>query len=380
MNKVLLAVGILSASVAVGQTTRTTKSSSTSTSTSNYNNSNTNNYNSSNATSSGSSYSGTSGSMSTGTTGAGATGTTGTYNSNGTYNNSTAVTPSGSNNYNTMGTSGATTTDTYSTSSPSGSMSTGATGTTGTYNSNGTYNNSTTVTPSGSGNYNTMGTSGATTTPSTSYDNSMNSGTSTTTTNTYSTTSRTAPDPAGRNGYNNFVFGIYAGLNATSFKGESIDAENPSARLGYQAGFFVRGGGRLFGQIGAEYFASSSNYFRAGNGSSTQAIRDYINIQYIQVPVYIGYKLTDSERGNSAIRVQVGAEYANRISSNSNSFNLSKDEIKSGSFNALGQLGFDFGPFLIDLTYHYGLGDAVQINTFQGSSRRILSASVGFKF
>lgn len=370
MNKVLLAVGILSASVAVGQTTRTTKSSSTTTSTSNYNNSNTNNYNSSNATSSGSSYSGTSGSMSTGTTG--------TYNSNGTYNNSTAVTPSGSNNYNTMGTSGATTTDTYSTTSPSGSMSTG---TTGTYDSNGTYNNSTTVTPSGSSNYNTMGTSGATTMPSTSYDsNNMNSGTSTTTTNTYSTTSRTAPDPAGRNGYNNFVFGIYAGLNATSFKGESIDAENPSARLGYQAGFFVRGGGRLFGQIGAEYFASSSNYFRAGNGSSTQAIRDYINIQYIQVPVYIGYKLTDSERGNSAIRVQVGAEYANRINSNSNSFNLSKDEIKSGSFNALGQLGFDFGPFLIDLTYHYGLGNAVQINNFQGSSRRILSASVGFKF
>ncbi|WP_370701635.1 PorT family protein [Fibrella musci] len=372
MNKVLLAVGILSASVAVGQTNSTTKSSSTTTSpsTSNYNSSNTNNYNSSNATSSGSSYSGTSGSMSTGTTGAGATGTTGTYNSNGTYNNSTAVTPSGSNNYNTMGT-------TTTTTNPSGSMSNGTTGTTGTYNSNGTYNNSTTVTPSGSSNYNTMGTSGATTTPSTSYDsNSMNSGTSST--STYST--RTAPDPAGRNGYNNFVFGIYAGLNATSFKGESIDAENPSARLGYQAGFFVRGGGRLFGQIGGEYFASSSNYFRAGNGSSTQAVRDYINIQYIQIPVYIGYKLTDSERGNSAIRVQVGAEYANRISSNSNSFNLSKDEIKSGSFNALGQLGFDFGPFLIDLTYHYGLGDAVQINTFQGSSRRILSASVGFKF
>lgn len=315
----------------------------------------------------------------------GATGTTGTYNSNGTYNNSTSVTPSGSSNYNTMGTSGAATTDTYSTTNPSGSMSTGTTGTTGTYNSNGTYNNSTSVTPSGSNNYNTMGTSGATSTPSTgsTYDNnSTNSGTGTSTynsTSTYSSKTR-SDDPAGPNGYNNFVFGIYAGLNATSFKGESIDAQNPSARLGYQAGLFVRGGGRLFGQIGAEYFASSSNYYRAGNASSTAAINDYINIQYIQVPVYVGYKLADSERGNTSIRVQVGAEYANRISSDSRSFNLSKDEIKSGSFNALGQLGFDLGPFLIDLTYHYGLGNAVQINTFQGSSRRILSASIGFKF
>ncbi|MVM41344.1 outer membrane beta-barrel protein [Spirosoma sp. HMF3257] len=216
--------------------------------------------------------------------------------------------------------------------------------------------------------------------------NSMNNGTTTTTTtDTYSTTDRPARTKA--KDYKNFVFGIYAGLNSTKLKGESTGGDI-SGRIGYQAGFFVRGGGRLFGQIGGEYFASSSNYFTKGDGQTASQIQDQINIQYVQIPVYIGYKLLESDRGISAIRLQVGLEYANRISSNSGKFNLSNDEIKSGTFNGLGQLGFDIGPLLIDLTYHYGLGDSIKNPTngtttstgFAGSQRRILSASVGFKF
>ena len=187
-------------------------------------------------------------------------------------------------------------------------------------------------------------------------------------------------------GYKNFVFGIYAGLNTTKFKGEALDANGSNSkltgRLGYQLGFFVRGGGRLYGQIGAEYFASSSNYFTAGSGQTVASIQDQINIKYIQVPVYIGYKLVESDRGISAVRLQVGLEYANRIGSDANKFgSLNNFEIKSGSFNALGQLGFDMGPVFIDLTYHYGLSSAIKENTgFAGSQRRIASASFGFKF
>ncbi len=185
--------------------------------------------------------------------------------------------------------------------------------------------------------------------------------------------------------YKSFVFGIYAGLNTTKFKGESIDnggRNNLTGRLGYQAGFFVRGGGRLFGQIGAEYFASSSNYFVAGSGQTATNIKDQIDIKYIQVPVYIGYKLVESDRGISAVRLQIGLEYANQIGSSSNSFgNLNNLQLKSGTFNGLGQLGFDAGPVFLDLTYHYGFTDAITQNAgFATSQRRILSASVGFKF
>ncbi|GAB3702712.1 hypothetical protein GCM10027592_32400 [Spirosoma flavus] len=205
--------------------------------------------------------------------------------------------------------------------------------------------------------------------------------TNNTTTDTYSTTR-----PArGKDDYKNFVFSIYAGLNTTKFNGESVSNGTNSSltgRLGYQAGFFVRGGGRLYGQLGAEYFASSSNYFVAGSGQSAADIKDQINIKYIQVPVYIGYKLTESDRGISAVRVQVGVEYANQIGSNSSQFgNLNNFQLKTGTFNALGQIGFDAGPVFLDLTYHYGFSNAITQNTgFANSQRRILSASVGFKF
>ena len=377
MNKLFLLVGLLSAGVAMGQTkAKTTKMSSTTTSTSNYNNSNTNNYNSQNATSgTNSSTNGTSTSGSMNGTGTSA-GSTGSMSSMGTTGSSTGT-------YDTnMG----------STTQASGSMgsSTGSTtgsdmnssGTTGN-TTNGTYNNSTSVTPSGTNNYNTTtGANGATTTtPSTSgnYNSagSTNSTYSTATTNAY---------PSEKKDYKNFTYAIYAGVNSTRFQGEALDANGAasglSGRLGYQLGFFVRGGGRIYGQIGAEYFASSSNYFTSGQGTTIKSINDQIDIRYIQVPVYIGYKLTQSDRGISAVRVQVGLEYANQIGSTAGQFgSLNNFQVKSGTFNGLGQLGFDAGPLFLDLTYHYGFSNAIEQNTgFAGSQRRILSASLGFKF
>ena len=319
---------------------------------------------------------------------------------------STTGTPTNRNSGNGMGTStSGTSTGSYSTSSTTGGKSynsnrigtdasgvstdsyssSSTTGNSGSYNSGSMATDTSTMTPRTSGSYNgnSMGTGTSTiTTPSTtgSYNSGTTNSSSTVTTNSSYSTPAEVARPAKTKDYKNFAYGIYAGLNSTRFRGESIDTDNPAGRVGYQAGFFVRGGGRLFGQIGAEYFASSSNYFRPGDGQKVAAIRDQINVQYVQIPVYIGYKLTESDRGISAVRVQAGIEYANRINSSSGQFNLSNSEIKSGSFNALGQLGFDIGPFLIDLTYHHGLSNAVQINTFQGSSRRIASASIGFKF
>lgn len=52
--------------------------------------------------------------------------------------------------------------------------------------------------------------------------------------------------------YKHFTFGIYGGANSTRFAGETVDSKNLTGRLGYQLGFFVRAGGRIYGQIGAE--------------------------------------------------------------------------------------------------------------------------------
>lgn len=370
MNKLFLLVGLLSAGVAVGQTkTKTTKMSSSTTSTSNYNNSNTSNYNSQDATSGRNSSTDASSATS---------GNTGSMSSMG----------SGSMNSTTPST---TSTDMSSSTQPSGSdnstttgSSMGTTGTTGN-TTNGTYNNSTSMTPSGTNNYNTTtGANGATTTTPATNGNYNSAGSTSNT--TYSTATTTNAYPREKKDYKNFAYGIYVGVNTTKFKGEALDANGAASgltgRVGYQAGFFVRGGGRLFGQIGAEYFASSSDYFTAGQGATPTNIKDKIDIKYIQVPVYIGYKLTESDRGISSVRVQVGLEYANQIGSTANQFgNLNNLQLKSGTFNGLGQLGFDAGPVFLDLTYHYGFSNAIEQNTgFAGSQRRILSASVGFKF
>ncbi|WP_338875852.1 outer membrane beta-barrel protein [Spirosoma sp. SC4-14] len=269
-------------------------------------------------------------------------------------------------------TSTTTTTSTYSVAPVTDTTSTSTNPSTNTYSST-----PTTMSTDNSSNMNNSNSTYSTTPTTNSYN-----GSTTTTTSTETYTTRTAREKKTKD-YKNFAFGIYAGLNTTRFKGEDVNGDRLTGRLGYQAGFFVRGGGRLYGQVGAEYFASSSNYFTAGDGSSVSQIEDKINIEYVQIPVYIGYKLLESDRGISAVRLQVGVEYANRINSNSNSFNLSNSEIKSGTFNGLGQLGFDIGPLLIDLTYHYGFGNSIQpvmATGFAGSQRRILSASVGFKF
>ena len=281
---------------------------------------------------------------------------------------------------NSSSTSGTTTNSTYGTTptTTGGTNSSGTTyGTTpsSTSNSSGSMNDTGTTNSSGS-----MNSTGTTTNGSTSPAYGT---TTTTSTDTYNATGRTTREKGSKD-YKNFVFGIYAGLNTTKFKGETINSGGKlTGRLGYQAGFFVRGGGRLYGQLGAEYFASSSNYFTKGSGQTPKDIQSQIDIQYVQIPVYIGYKLVQSDRGISAVRLQVGLEYANRINSKSGDFKLTNSEIKSGTFNGLGQLGFDAGPVFLDLTYHYGFNNsinAVNSTGFAGSQRRIVSASVGFKF
>ncbi|WP_234734288.1 PorT family protein [Tellurirhabdus bombi] len=249
------------------------------------------------------------------------------------------------------------------------------TGTTSTYTTTPTEpTNTSTSSPytSGTSNYSSSTTPMSTTSSTSTYS-------STTGTSSYDQGYREgrASRPRAEKAYKAFTGGFYVGANTTRYRGEDVDGDNLSGRLGYQAGVFVRGGGRIYGQIGAEYFASSSNYFREGDGSSLQDITERINVKWLQIPVYLGVKLVESDRGISAIRLAVGAEYANRLSSSS-SVSVNEAEIKSGAFLGLANLGFDIGPLLIDLVYHHGFSGAVR--GFNDSQRRSLGVNVGFKF
>lgn len=182
-----------------------------------------------------------------------------------------------------------------------------------------------------------------------------------------------------RQNYKHFTFGVYAGANSTSFEGETIDTKNLTGRLGYQLGFFVRGGGRIYGQIGAEYLTSSSQFYKAGDGQAgnVSEIIGNIDQRYLHIPALIGFKVAQSDRGVSGIRLQVGAEYATPLSTDKNDFNLGNADFQAATINGLAGLGFDAGPIMLDFVYHYGFADVLSSGN---SKRRILGVNLGFKF
>jgi len=199
-----------------------------------------------------------------------------------------------------------------------------------------------------------------------------------------------------KSNYQNFAFGVYGGANVTRFAGEDTQGNALSGRLGYQLGIFFRGGGRVYGQIGAEYLTSSSdistvNSTTALPASSTaisyNSITSNVNQQYIHVPVYIGFKLVESDRGISAIRFQLGAELAAplRIANlpNENAPGaIKQSNLQPTTFNGLASLGFDAGPIFLSAVYHYGFSDILKepVEGIVNSQRRILSVNVGVKF
>ncbi|SOD78474.1 hypothetical protein [Spirosoma fluviale] len=182
-----------------------------------------------------------------------------------------------------------------------------------------------------------------------------------------------------RENYKHFTFGVYGGANSTRFEGETVNGEGLTGRLGYQLGFLVRGGGRVYGQVGAEYLASSSQFFQAGDGQVTGVsdITGNIDQRYLHIPAYIGVKLAQSDRGVSGIRLAVGAEYATPLSTDKNDFNLGNADFQAATVNGLANLGFDAGPIMLDFVYHYGFADVL---TSGNSKRRILGVNLGFKF
>jgi hypothetical protein len=192
-----------------------------------------------------------------------------------------------------------------------------------------------------------------------------------------------------RDDYKNFTFGLYAGGNSTRFQGEAIDANGNATglagRLGYQLGFFVRGGGRLYGQIGAEYLTSSSEFYSTvsspGSGTTVTAkgIIGNVDQQYLHIPAYVGIKIAQSARGVSGIRLQVGAEFATPLAGNNRVLDLERGDFNDATLNGLANVGFDAGPLFFDFVYHHGFQNVLRDNS-SNSQRRVLGVNVGLKF
>lgn len=164
--------------------------------------------------------------------------------------------------------------------------------------------------------------------------------------------------------------GIYAGLNASRFV-NTVYPED-SYLMGWQLGAYYRTPGTIFGQIGAEYRTTSSNYTTLSSGTTPTQVTGKINQHFLVVPAYVGLRVG----GGLGLRLQAGAELATLLSIGDNKI-VSKDDLKRTIVNGLLDAGINLGPLTLDVVYNHGFTDA-----FEGAAgkRNMLMANVGFRF
>ncbi|GAB3269671.1 hypothetical protein GCM10027347_39840 [Larkinella harenae] len=190
-------------------------------------------------------------------------------------------------------------------------------------------------------------------------------------------TPETAGRPAKPLKRDNVSIGVYAGPNLSTYSTDE-DSLDSKARVGYQLGVYVRGGGRLFGQLGVEYVGVSSKlYSKEDKGTSLNQISSTINTHYVQIPLQIGFRPAMTRSKRTGIRIQGGAELSYLLDTGKNDFKLTDDDYNKTVVNLLGGVGFDLGPVTLDVAYHHGIKDAYKA---QNAKLRMLSASIGFKF
>lgn len=168
-------------------------------------------------------------------------------------------------------------------------------------------------------------------------------------------------------------FGIYAGVNASRFVGELENDRTSTGRVGYQLGLYLRSGGTVFGQIGAEYRRSSSNLQQANNGASIPALNDQIDQTFLAIPAYVGLRVGSA----LGLRIQAGAELSSLVAIGDNDFSLGRDDLNRTILAGLLGVGINLGPLTLDAVYNQGLQ-----NVFDNADtkRRILALNVGLRF
>lgn len=308
--------------------------------------------------------------------------TTGTYQNQTDPNRNTSTgtnsTPASGTNMNNTGTN--TGTGTYSTTPANTNTGTYSTSPSNTNSSTGTYSTSPSNTNTGTGTYSTSPSTTGTT------DGTMNSSTTPSTNNsTYSTTTTTTTTSSDgmattntRDAYGTRAdqpgrFGVYAGFNNSVYVNEPVNQTSRS-RFGYQLGVYGRSAGTVFGQIGAEFRASSVELIdRVGPGPNPKEIVGSVDHYFLAVPAYVGVRIGEA----LGLRLQAGGELSAHVGNKGNVFNLGMDDVNRIIFGGLLNAGINLGPVTLDAFYNRGL-----VNVFKNADikRNMFGFNVGLRF
>jgi hypothetical protein len=177
------------------------------------------------------------------------------------------------------------------------------------------------------------------------------------------------------------VIGGYLGGNVSQLLTDSLT--DTGARIGYQFGGFIRFGGDFFVRGDISLFSMSSQLVETPDTMSVitggyDDIEDKIDIEYIHVPVQIGYKLFSSPDGTSAFWVAAGAYVDQIYKVKPNDLNLVKGDFNTTSYGLLATAGLDLWVLTLHLNYQYGMSPIFK-NDDQ-SLKYTFSFSLGVKF
>jgi hypothetical protein len=176
-------------------------------------------------------------------------------------------------------------------------------------------------------------------------------------------------------------FGLYGGGNISQLLTDSVS--ETKARIGYQAGAFIRYGEKLFIRGDVAMFGMSSMLIDANDTLGLiqigmTDIEDKIDLQFIHVPVQLGFKLFQSPDGSSSFWIAAGAYMDQIYNVKDNDLGISMNDFEKTSFGAIGSAGFDLWFLTFQLNYHHGLSPIFKLD--DQSMKYTLSFSAGVKF
>jgi hypothetical protein len=174
------------------------------------------------------------------------------------------------------------------------------------------------------------------------------------------------------------AFGIYAGFNGSQLLSDS--ALETKMRIGYQYGAFFRLGNQVFLRGDIALFAMSSK--RVDVNDTTLIINpeleDIIDINFLHIPVQLGFKIFSSPDGTSSLWIAGGGYLDQIYRVKPNQFGLAKSDFKTTSLGILGTVGLDLWFLTFQMSYQYGMTPILKID--DESLKYSLSFSVGIKF
>lgn len=163
------------------------------------------------------------------------------------------------------------------------------------------------------------------------------------------------------------------GINSSILSTDPEFAE-PTARVGYQFGADLRIGGKMFLEPGLFWYRVGTELLSEDEITS-QPLKDQIKINYLKVPLCIGYSAIDTRL--LKVRGSFGLVPSFYSGIKENIINLDNEDFKDLVLGLRFGIGVDVLMISVDLDFELGLGNALATNS--GARNDVLSLAVGFK-